>query len=228
LEHWIILSNLERQPSSSITLLLDRTHSAKITAKLLRDLGVSVEVHKRYYLPEEPDPSWIADASGRGWTIISGDKGIEYDGVNRYAVTTAKAKVFILADTESRGAEWAASLVMARHKILQIASEHSGPFYCTVEKGKDDHVGKPRFMADGGPLPKPASMNESQVAVPEPSLTKPVPEPDPPSSQPLLDFSAKHPEPSEAVDPAEEIMLEIESRRNREGDSKKGRPLPPP
>lgn len=186
------------------------------------------KVHKRYYLPEEPDPSWIADASRRGWTIISGDKGIEYDGINRHAVTEAKAKVFILTDTESRGAEWAASLVMARHKILQIATENGGPFYCTVEKGKDDHVGKPRFIADGGPLPKPASISESQIAVPDLSPAKPLPEPVAVSSQPSLDFSAKHPEPSEAVDPAEEIMLEIESRKNREGDPKKDRPLPSP
>jgi len=99
-------------------LFLDATHQAKITAKLLRDAGVSVEVHKRYFLPNEADPVWITDCTRRGWAIISGDKGIEYDGVNRQAVATSRAKVFVLADTNSRCVDWAASLVIARHKIL--------------------------------------------------------------------------------------------------------------
>ncbi len=155
------------QPSTSITLLLDRTHQSKVTAKLLRDLDVSVEVHKRHYLPASPDPEWIADAAQKGWAIISGDKGIEFDGVNRYAVVNSGAKVFLLTDTESRGAEWAASLVMARHKILRIARDNRGPFYCTVEKGNDSHVRNLRFMEGGGPLPKATQILESQIAAPE-------------------------------------------------------------
>jgi len=160
------LNNSEQPLKPSITLFLDATHQAKITAKLLRDLGISVEVHKRYFLPTESDPVWIADCTRRGWAIISGDKGIEYDGVNRHAVVTARAKIFLLTDTESRGTEWAASLVMARHKILRTAAENNGPFYCAIEKGKDDHVGKPNFLEGGGPIPK-ATMTEAQIAVPE-------------------------------------------------------------
>lgn len=146
--------------------MLDRTHQSKVTAKLLRDLDISVEVHKRYYLPAAPDPEWIADATHRGWVIISGDKGIRDDGINRHAVIKARAKVFLLTDTESRGAEWAASLVMARLKILKIAAENTGPFYCVVEKGHDNHVRKPEFFEGGGPLPSPKSILETQVAVP--------------------------------------------------------------
>jgi hypothetical protein len=135
-------------------------------------LDISVEVHKRYYLPAAPDPEWIADATHRGWVIISGDKGIREDGINRHAVIKACAKVFLLTDTESRGAEWAASLVMARHKILKIAAENSGPFYCVVDKGHDNHVRKPEFFEGGGPLPIPILMPESQIGVPAQSETE--------------------------------------------------------
>jgi hypothetical protein len=137
---------------TSATLLLDRTHQSKLTVKLLRELDVSVETHRRHYLPDAADPDWIVDAAAKGWVIISGDKGIEYDGVNRQAVVASHAQVFLLTDTESRGAEWAASLVMARKKILRIALENRGPFYCTVEKGSDHHVRNLRFLGDGGPI----------------------------------------------------------------------------
>lgn len=180
---------LSTSPPNSLTLFLDRTHQSKVTAKLLRDLDISVEVHRRHYLPATPDPEWIADVSQRGWVIISGDKGIRLDGINRYAVAKAGAKVFVLSDTESRGAEWAASLVAARHKILRIASENSGPFFCVVEKAGDTHVKSPDFMEGGGPLPKSASMLESQVFVPESSV--PIAgDDDPPNRQTKIEFSS--------------------------------------
>ena len=131
---------------------MDRTHQSKVTAKLLRELGVPLELHKRYYLHDTPDPEWIFDCTERGWLIISGDKGIEYDGINRYAVAKCRAKVFVLADTSSRGAEWAASLVLARHKIAHLAASHNGPFYCSIEMGGDRHVGKARCFDGGGPI----------------------------------------------------------------------------
>jgi len=146
-------------------LFLDATHQSKVTAKLLRDLDVNVEVHRRHYLPAVPDPEWIADSTSRGWVIISGDKGIREDGINRHAVIKARAKVFLLADTNSRGTEWAASLVMARKKILRIAEQNNGPFYCVVERGNDSHVHKPEFFEDGGPIPF-SSISESQIVSP--------------------------------------------------------------
>jgi hypothetical protein len=145
-------------------LLLDRTHQSKVTAKLLRDLDVSIEVHKRHYLPATPDPDWITDATEKGWAIISGDKGIELDGVNRQAVSKVGARVFLLTDTESRGAEWAASLVMARHKIQRIANGNRGPFYCTVGKGNDHHVKDLRFLPGGGPIGKHFDPGDSNLA----------------------------------------------------------------
>jgi hypothetical protein len=142
-----------------------------VTAKLLRDLDVNVEVLRRHYLPNAPDPEWIADATSRGWVIISGDKGIREDGINRHAVIKARAKVFLLADTNCRGAEWAASLVMARKKILRIADQNNGPFYCVIEKGTEHHVGKPDFFEGGGPIPS-SPISESQIAAPIPAETE--------------------------------------------------------
>jgi hypothetical protein len=142
------------QPNSRVTLLLDRTHQSKVAEKLLRDVDVSVEIHKRHYLRDAPDPDWIADASARGWAIISGDKGLELDGINRHAVVKNAARVFLLADTNSRGAEWAAALVAGRHRIIKIAGENRGPFYCKINKTSEQHVEKPEFLEGGGPLPR--------------------------------------------------------------------------
>lgn len=168
-------------------LFLDATHQSKIVQNLLRDLDVKVEVHRRYYLPNAPDPEWIADVTSRGWVIISGDKGIREDGINRHAVIKARAKVFILADTSSRGAEWAASLVVARKKILQIAEQNNGPFYCAVEKGNDSHVHKPEFFEEGGPIPI-APISEYQIGAPVDAEPEAKPAISPPAIQEKMVF----------------------------------------
>jgi hypothetical protein len=173
------LKNL--QPNSTV-LFLDATHQSKILANLLRELDVSVEVHRRHFRPDAPDPEWIADVTRRGWVIISGDKGIREDGINRHAVIKARAKVFLLADTNSRGAEWAASLVVARNKILRIADQNDGPFYCAVDKGHDHHVHKPEFFEEGGPIPS-SSIVESQISAPLPAEKDNAPESPPSATQ---------------------------------------------
>jgi hypothetical protein len=180
------LNNLQPNPSS-IVLFLDATHQSKVTSNLLRDLDVNVEVHRRHNRPDAPDPEWIADATSRGWVIISGDKGIREDGVNRHAVIKARAKVFLLTDTSSRGADWAASLVVARKKILRIAEQNHGPFYCVVEKGNDHHVHKPEFFEAGGPIPAPV-ISESQIAVPTPGQTEVKPTIPPAATQKEIVF----------------------------------------
>jgi hypothetical protein len=159
---------LEKLPEFAVTFFMDRTHQSKVTAKLLRDLGVPLELHKRHYLPDTPDPDWIKDCSKNGWLIISGDKGIEYDGINRFAVAESRAKVFLLADSSSRGAEWAASLVLARHKIARLAETHNGPFYCSIEMGGDKHVGNARCFDGGGPIEH-QTIPEYAISVPQPT-----------------------------------------------------------
>lgn len=116
---------------------------------MLKKLGVSLQLHKEHFVHDAPDDEWIPVVAAKGWAIISGDKGIEFDGINRAAVQTHKAKVFTLADTTMRGVEWAATLVAARKKIYAIAEQNIGPFYCTIEPVGDGHVGKPRFLPGG-------------------------------------------------------------------------------
>lgn len=147
-------------------LFLDRTHQSKIAQKLLLALGCTIERHKTHFLPEAPDDEWIPVCAAKGWMIISGDRGIIRDGINRAAVQESGAKVFILADTKGKGADWAASLALAARKMLKMAATHRGPFFCNVDRGGESHVGKIEFLPGGGPI-EPSRTYESSVPVPE-------------------------------------------------------------
>jgi PIN like domain len=170
-------------------LFLDCTHQSNIAIKLLRALGCSVERHKTHFLPDAPDDEWIPVCASNKWIIISGDKGIINDGINRAAVQESKAKVFILDDTTGTGADWASAIALAARKILWLASANDGPFYCRVARPTDSHVGKPEYLPGGGPIVV-APIVESAIAVPEDnvSIEELAPEKDLPI-QPDLDFS---------------------------------------
>ena len=172
-------------------LFLDRTHQSKIAMKLLNALGCSIERHRTHFLPEAPDDEWIPVCAEKNWIIISGDKGLIRDGINRAAVQQSKAKVFILADTDGKGADWAASIALAARKILAMAHAHHGPFYCNVARGADSHVGRVEYLAGGGPVLKQSTSELAIPAVEDSSrLNSQSPRPDP-TYQPNLPFAGK-------------------------------------
>jgi hypothetical protein len=106
-------------------------------------------VHKSHFVQDAPDGEWIPVCAANGWIILTGDKGIENDGINRSAVINSAAKIFMLYDHKSRGLEQTAALIAARKKIAQTALNNVGPFYCPIEMVGDSHVGKPRFYPGG-------------------------------------------------------------------------------
>jgi PIN like domain len=170
-------------------LFLDCTHQSKIALKLLSALGCYVERHRTHFLPDAPDDEWIPVCASKDWIIISGDKGIIRDGINRAAVQESRAKVFILADTEGKGADWAAALALAARKILNMASLSNGPFYCNIERGKDSHVGRIEYLPGGGPISV-QPISEAVISTPDNEPTSKTEHSigDPPF-QPQLDFS---------------------------------------
>jgi hypothetical protein len=149
---------------------LDRTHG-KTIRKWLKAVNMALEFHDHYFLPEEPDPTWIAKCGKEDWIILSGDKRIETVPENRQAAIDAKCKVFFFDDTNSKTEEWAAAVLVGRARIAEIIDRNNGPFFVTLTRFARSHVSRPRYCADGGPKPVTEMKLESE---PEPSPKKRV------------------------------------------------------
>lgn len=93
---------------------------------------------------------WIAECGKQGWIILSGDKGLERNPINRRAVIDAACKVFIFTDTNSKAEEWAAAVIMARRQIAAIVDKNNGPFYVHIGKEAHSHLSAVRFVGTGG------------------------------------------------------------------------------
>ncbi len=143
------MSSSPQSAEPSVTFFLDRTHQSKHTVRLLRLLGVPVEVHNSHFVPDAADDEWIPVCAAKGWIILTGDQGIENDGINRAAVIQSGAKVFTLYCHKAKGLEMTAALITARKKIARTAVNSVGPFYCPISMVGDSHVGSPKFYPGG-------------------------------------------------------------------------------
>jgi hypothetical protein len=127
-------------------LFLDRNQGSKIMPDLLRKAGLRVVCHSETYTDDMmADPDWIADCSKQvDLIVITGDKAIETDPINRRAVIDCRAKIFLLEENNSRAIEWASAIIVARRRILEIAHGTDGPFFVSVKKHSRTLVSMPR------------------------------------------------------------------------------------
>lgn len=107
---------------------------------MLERMGFEVELHNSYFVHDELDDKWIPEVAGRKWAILTGDKRISVDPVNRAAVMSSKAQVIIVSDTNSLPEQWAASIIVGRLRLLELLDKHSGPVFIKVGRYAKDHV----------------------------------------------------------------------------------------
>jgi len=128
-------------------LFFDRTSSKRLI-NILRTAGFVFQTIYEVY-PDKAhektlDTEWIQKCGENNWIVITGDKRIETVPENRQAVIDAKAKVFLLNDSNSKPEVWAAAILLGQYKMQDIIDGTTGPFFATVGKRCDSHVQRPR------------------------------------------------------------------------------------
>ena len=122
----------------------------------LRRVGFKVKsiwtIYRKKAHENTDDPTWIRRCVKEGWIPISGDKKIEDDPVNRNAVIEAKAKVFMLTDSNSHPEEWSSAVVVGADRIRTLFENNQGPFFANVGKQASGHVS--RFRVPTADVPK--------------------------------------------------------------------------
>jgi hypothetical protein len=119
---------------SKTAIFLDRDQGDKIMPDILKKAGIRVECHSKYFVHNTKDDVWIREVSGKGWLIITSDKKIENDPDSRLAVIESKAKIYFLEENNSRAVYWAASILVSKERIYELARDHSGPFYINLHR----------------------------------------------------------------------------------------------
>lgn len=101
---------------------------------ILQEAGINVRWHAAEGFPpkELNDVAWIRAVASRGYIIITSDKGIETDPIERLAVIESKAKVFILDEGGARAIHWAAAVIVSKDRIYEVVRDRPGPFFMSM------------------------------------------------------------------------------------------------
>lgn len=143
-----IISPVIRQLELAHPLLLDRDQGNVILPTHLREAGFTVECHSTLYTDNTIDDHvWIPECTTKGYIIVTSDKGIETDPINRRAVINSQARV-IIVDNRGKTINKAASLIVSRTKIYTTVQSHRGPWYMSISLTTGLLVDGPRIPED--------------------------------------------------------------------------------
>ena len=78
--------------------------------------------------PYTPDATWLAKAGSEGWTVLTKDKRIISQPLERGAIEAAKAKVFCLTVGTMRGQAQRDRILGHLQRIIRLSQRKTGPF----------------------------------------------------------------------------------------------------
>src|SRR5687767_7315920 len=84
-------SSPAHDPPHEPVFFLNEDTSSKQVADALREAGATVILHRDIFAPGTDDRLWIQQVAAKGWVILSRDRGIARNELERQAVTEAKA-----------------------------------------------------------------------------------------------------------------------------------------
>jgi hypothetical protein len=120
---------------ASVTFFLDYQIGRYVVADALRALGAHVEVHIDHFAPDAPDAQWIPEVGRRQWVLITKDKHIRRNPLERAAYVAAKLRGFVVTGTDMAGQELAALLVRCLPGMVRRIAGRTGPLLFTISRG---------------------------------------------------------------------------------------------
>ena len=130
-------------PKRPPKFFIDRSLGRIAVAAGLREDGWDiVTLAEHYGMPrdeEVADTEWIADAASRGWLILMKDKRIRHRSAEIEAVTTNKAKCFVITRGDLTSADMVRRFITNKQAIFR-ATVTSGPYIYSVQQDRLDQL----------------------------------------------------------------------------------------
>lgn len=122
------------QASKQSVFFIDRCLGKHPILEMLRETGVTVEIHDDHFPQNTPDQCWLPQIGQWGWIILTKDASIARNSVERQAVAHAGIRMFTLASKKLTGEETAIAFRDALNPMLKFIEKHPAPFIAKVYK----------------------------------------------------------------------------------------------
>ena len=105
-----------------------------MVAQALRVAGARVKAHDDHFPQYATDVEWLTAAGRQNWVVLSKDKQIRRNPLERAAIVNARVKAFFLTHQGMSGPEMAEVFVNALSQLTSKAIAQPGPFIYTVSR----------------------------------------------------------------------------------------------
>lgn len=117
-----------------LTFFLDRQIGKYVVASALRGAGAVIEVHDDHFPQATPDLDWMPVIGARGWVLVTRDRNIWRNSLERTAYQHARLRGFIVTGVMG-GQELGELLVSCLPRMIRKISRASGPLIYTISRG---------------------------------------------------------------------------------------------
>ena len=92
------------------------------------------ERHGQYFSPGTPDTSWLPFVGEKGWILITKDKRIRFNDLEKEAVLASKVREFYFTSGNFSGSEMATILIAALPEMIRLCRKQEPPFIASITK----------------------------------------------------------------------------------------------
>jgi predicted nuclease of predicted toxin-antitoxin system len=118
--------------AEDIVFFIDTNMSGNDLVKGLRENGLHVEILMDHFDQDTPDHEWLPVVSKKNWIVITKDKSIRYNPLEKLAVTGAKARMFVLIGKDMSGKDMADMILASVPAIRRVLKNNSRPFIAKI------------------------------------------------------------------------------------------------
>src|SRR6266849_4192619 len=131
-------------PEEFVLYLDENLCNAKAILSVLSRLGVKHERHLSHFPHGTPDEVWLPKVGKEKWALLTADKRIRYNLLEKKALAEHNVMEFVFASGNMSGEEMAAALELALAKIVRLTVRQDPPFVAAITRSGEVHLRWPR------------------------------------------------------------------------------------
>lgn len=102
--------------------------------------GIKHQRHGQHFPPGTQDTDWLPFVGEKGWTLITKDKRIRFNDLEKATVIDYRVREFYFTSGNYSGADMATMLIEALPEIIRLYRKQAPPFIASITKAGRVHL----------------------------------------------------------------------------------------
>lgn len=133
------------QPLDDFVLYLDENLcNSRAILDTLTSLGIRFERHLAHFGGGTPDETWLPLVGSNGWALLTTDKRIRYNLLEKRALQLHAVREFVFASGNMSGQDMATALALAITKMRRFCRHQKPPFVASITRQGHVHLRWPK------------------------------------------------------------------------------------